>query len=105
VTEETDIHLASLRRELDEIDAQLQDNIRARIDVCARVALVKREHEIPMMQPGRVGVVQERARAFARRHGLSEDFLASVYELLISEACRVEDLIIDAESTSADRGR
>lgn len=90
--------LSSLREELDAVDHRLLDSIRDRIDICARVARVKREFEIPMMQPGRVGVVQERARQFARSNDLSEDFLTSVYKVLIAEACRVEDLIIESDS-------
>jgi chorismate mutase len=49
-----------------------------------------------MMQPGRVGVVTERAREFASANGLSPDFLEELYKSMIAEACRVEDLIIDS---------
>lgn len=103
MSEESDDRLSSLRRELDAIDAELLDGVRRRIDVCSRVAVVKREFDIPMMQPGRVGVVQERAREYARAHGMSEEFLGTLYDLLIGEACRVEDLIIDESSTVGDR--
>ncbi|OZC46368.1 chorismate mutase [Rhodococcus sp. RS1C4] len=103
MTDEPGSQLESLRGELDALDARILESIQHRIEICSRVALVKREFDIPMMQPGRVGVVQDRARAFAREHGLSEDFLTSVYDLLIGEACRVEDLIIDdRESIDAD---
>lgn len=97
------VRLSSLRRELDGIDAQILENVRRRLDVCTRVAGVKREFDIPMMQPGRVGLVQERARDFARAHDMSEEFFVALYDLLIGEACRVEDLIIDAESAAGDR--
>ena len=103
MSEQSENQLSSLRRELDAIDRRLLESVRERIDVCTRVASVKREFDIPMMQPGRVGVVQERAREFARAHNMSEDFLAALYDLLIGEACRVEHLIIDAESTAGDR--
>ena len=88
--------LAELRRELDGIDEVLRAAIRDRIDVCVRVAHVKREHAIPMMQPGRVGLVTERAREFASANGLSPDFLEDLYRSMIAEACRVEDSIIDS---------
>ena len=88
--------LAELRRELDGIDEVLRAAIRDRIDVCVLVAHVKREHDIPMMQPGRVGLVTERARDFASANGLSPDFLEELYRSMIAEACRVEDLIIDS---------
>ncbi|WP_080731018.1 chorismate mutase family protein [Rhodococcoides fascians] len=88
--------LAELRRELDGVDEVLRAAVRDRIDVCVRVAHVKREFGIPMMQPGRVGVVTERAREFASANGLSPDFLEELYKSMIAEACRVEDLIIDS---------
>ncbi|MBY4130351.1 chorismate mutase family protein [Rhodococcus fascians] len=91
--------LAELRRELDGIDEVLRAAIRDRIDVCVRVAHVKREHGIPMMQPGRVGLVTERARDFASENGLSPDFLEELYRSMIAEACRVEDLIIDSPAS------
>ncbi len=103
MSEESDNQLSSLRRELDAIDEQLLENVRQRIDVCTRVAAVKREFDIPMMQPGRVGLVQQRAREFARAQGMSEEFFVALYDLLIGEACRVEDLIIDSEPATGDR--
>ncbi|SNS19522.1 chorismate mutase [Rhodococcoides kyotonense] len=99
---DTDGKLSSLRSELDAIDVRLMDAIKDRLEVCARVAHVKRTFDIPMMQPGRVGVVQERAREFARANDLSEEFLVSVYSVLIAEACRVEDAIIDAEDAGTE---
>jgi chorismate mutase len=47
-----------------------------------------------MMQPHRIGIVQRRAEEFAAVNGLRAEFLRSVYELLIEEACRLEDEII-----------
>lgn len=102
VSHESESKLGALRSELDGIDAQLLDLVRDRIDVCSRVALVKREFDIPMMQPGRIGLVTERARDYAADNDLSPDFLESVYRLFIAEACRVENLIIDAPRADAD---
>lgn len=89
--------LAELRRELDYVDARLLDDVRTRIELCAQIATLKKTHEIPMMQPGRMQFVHERARNYALGHHMSPEFLRSLYDLLIGEACRVEDLIIDGE--------
>lgn len=99
--------LSELRRELDDIDDTLRRAIRDRIDVCVRVAQVKRAFDIPMMQPGRVGIVTQRARDFATDNDMSADFLEEIYRLLIAEACRVEDEIIDSPGSdvSADGER
>lgn len=86
--------LTRLRAELDEIDRRFLEDIRARIDVCVRIAEVKRHRSIPMMQPQRVNLVQDRAEEFARAHGLSPEFLRRLYDVMIGETCRVEDLVI-----------
>lgn len=90
--------LAELRHELDYVDAKLLDDVRARIEICAQIAALKKRNEIPMMQPGRMKFVHERARNYALGHHMSPEFLRALYDLLISEACRVEDLIIDGET-------
>ncbi|MHC3004097.1 chorismate mutase family protein [Gordonia sp. GN26] len=86
--------LATLRAELDKIDNRLLDDVRARIEVCTRIAYLKEHHAIPVMQPRRVGAVHDRAHRYALDHGLSPQFLHDLYDLLISETCRVEDLIV-----------
>ncbi|RVW08738.1 chorismate mutase family protein [Prescottella agglutinans] len=94
--------LERLRAELDAIDGRLLEDIRARIDVCVRIAEVKRRQSIPMMQPQRVGLVQARAEEFARANGLSPEFLRRLYDVMIAETCRVEDDVIDS---NGDRTR
>ena len=88
--------LQSLRAELDAVDDELLLLLRDRIDCCVRIAHVKREHGVPMMQPQRIGLVQQRAAAFATRHELNPEFLRELYDLIIAETCRVEDLVIGA---------
>ncbi|MFC1409719.1 chorismate mutase family protein [Streptacidiphilus sp. N1-12] len=87
--------LEALRSELDRIDVSLLDALRLRIACCVEIALVKRTHGVPMMQPHRIGVVQRRAARYAEEHGLSAEFLRRLYDLVIAETCRVEDLVID----------
>ena len=87
--------LADLRAELDGIDDRLLDDVRARIEVCTRIAVIKRKHAIPVMQPLRVGAVHEHAHGYALDHDMSPKFLHDLYDLLIAETCRLEDLIVD----------
>lgn len=93
--------LRLLRDELDGLDKTLLETLKHRLDCCCRIGLHKREHAIPMMQPHRIGVVQERAAAFAVEHGVSPVFLRAIYELIITETCRLEDEIIGVPSTPA----
>ena len=91
--------LETLRTELDRIDAEFLEALGARVAVCRRIAYYKREHEVPMMQPHRIGVVQQRAARFAEANGLDLTFMKQLYDLIIGETCRIEDLIIDADSS------
>jgi 4-amino-4-deoxychorismate mutase len=89
--------LQSLRDELDRIDGALLDTLRARLELCCRIGELKRAHAIPMMQPARIGVVQQRAAAYAAVHRMNPVFLRSLYDLVIAETCRLEDDIIHAQ--------
>lgn len=86
--------LADLRAELDALDAELRDALRRRLYQCVRIGRYKRDHDISVMQPGRVGVVRESAAAYAVAHGLDPDFLRRLYDLIIAEACRLEDQLV-----------
>ncbi|NLV78767.1 MAG: chorismate mutase [Rhodococcus sp.] len=92
--------LEALRTALDRVDAALLDGIRDRLALCVQVAQLKQRHGIDVLQPGRMQVVHRRARDYADRHGMSTDFVRDLYELLISEACRVEDRIVAGVATT-----
>ncbi|RJL34336.1 chorismate mutase family protein [Bailinhaonella thermotolerans] len=94
--------LEALRAELDAIDLRLLDVLRERIELCVRIAEHKREHGVPMMQPHRIGVVQDRAARYGAEHNIDQRFLRSLYDLVIAETCRVEDLVIGSPATAAD---
>jgi len=90
--------LGALRAELDRVDFELLDALRARVDCCRRIAHHKRDHGVPMMQPHRIGVVQRRAAQYAEVSGLDRAFLRRLYDLIIEETCRIENLIINEPS-------
>ena len=45
--------LNDLRQDIDALDAQLAALYRRRMDVAARIAAVKREQDLPVLQPER----------------------------------------------------
>ncbi|CAN7499446.1 MULTISPECIES: chorismate mutase [unclassified Variovorax] len=95
--------LERLRDELDVIDKALLAAIRDRLACCRQIGLHKKRNGIPMMQAGRIGVVQQRASLFAQQHGLNGEFLRQLYELIIEEACRLEDAIIQSDGSDLDQ--
>ena len=86
--------LERLRAHLDALDQVLLDTMRDRVRCCVRIADVKRRHDVPMMQPHRIEIVHERAASYAAEHGIDAKFLQRLYELMIDETCRVENLVI-----------
>lgn len=94
----SDSGLAALRGKLDRIDESLLDQLRQRIECCVEIGLFKSAHDVPMMQPHRINVVHERAVRYGEAHGISADFLKAVYDLIIAETCRVEDVVMRTAS-------
>lgn len=93
--------LAKCRAALDEIDAGIVEALARRMDVCRRVAAVKKREGIPMMNQGRIDHVRAKARARASEFGENPDFVEEVFKIVIAEACRVEDEIIDQAGSGA----
>ena len=91
--------LEELRHKLGAIDDALLDQLRQRLECCVEIARVKKANGVPMMQPHRIGVAQERAARYGQEHGINGDFLRELYDVIIEETCRVEDLVIGKRGT------
>ncbi len=96
--------LGTYRGQLDRLDVQIVDLISQRLAICEKVARFKKAEGIPMMQPDRVDIVKQGAADKARAHGVDERFIKELYTLMIEEACRLEDAIIESQTEeSAER--
>jgi 4-amino-4-deoxychorismate mutase len=93
--------LERLRAQLDALDQVLLGALRDRIRCCISIAEVKRASGVPMMQPERIALVQQRAERYAAEHGIDPAFLRRLYELIIDETCRVENRVIAGAATVA----
>jgi chorismate mutase len=96
--------LEPFRKRLDELDEEITRLLGARFEVCREVALHKRAHDIPMMQPDRVAEVRARYLSRGADAQLPADFTLALFELVIDATCRMEDELIEA-STPARNGR
>lgn len=93
--------LEPFRRRLDELDEQIARAFGERFQICREIALYKREHEIPMMQPGRVEQVRARYLARGEEVNLPADFTGALFELMIGATCKLEDELIDGADGAA----
>jgi chorismate mutase-like protein len=91
--------LTPFRCRLDRLDEEIARLLGERFEICREIALYKRDHEIPMMQPDRVAQVRSRYLARGAEVRLPADFTAKLFELLIGATCRMEDELIAAPST------
>lgn len=96
--------LEPFRARLDALDDEIARLLGARFAVCREIALFKREHDIPMMQPDRVEQVRARYLARGGESQLPADFTAELFELLIGATCRMEDELIEREQPSVRDG-
>jgi chorismate mutase-like protein len=94
--------LASFRRRIDAIDDRLLALLGERFAVIREVAAHKAPRGIPAVIPERVAEVRERCAGEAPRHGLDPDAVRRLYDLLIGEACRLEDKLIADWRDNAD---
>ncbi len=92
--------ILQLRGQIDGLDRQLVSLVGERLELCRRIAELKRSGGIPMMQPGRVEEVKRRCAELGMKHGLAPAFVRRLYDAIIEEACKIEDVIIGAESAS-----
>jgi chorismate mutase len=97
--------LEPFRRRLDDLDDQIARLFGERFAVCREIALYKRTHAIPMMQPDRVSEVRARYLARGAEVDLPADFTSELFELLIGATCRMEDELIGTPSASASGGK
>jgi 4-amino-4-deoxychorismate mutase len=92
--------LEPFRRRLDGIDEEIARLLGMRFAICREIALYKRAHEIPMMQPERVAEVRARYLARGGDAQLPPGFTAALFELLIEATCRMEDELIAVDGES-----
>ncbi|WP_441234514.1 chorismate mutase [Bradyrhizobium sp. 930_D9_N1_4] len=92
-----DALLQPYRAALNECDDRLLACLRDRFEIIRRVGTVKRDNAIPIMQSRRVAEIGSKVAKFADEQDLSEQFMRSLYDLIIAEACRIEEAIVKGE--------
>ena len=93
--------LQPFRDRLDVIDDEIARLLGERFQICREVAIYKSEHEIPMMQPGRVEQVRARYLERGAAVDLPTEFTADLFDLLIAATCKAEDELMDALAAAA----
>lgn len=96
--------LAKYRAALNTIDEQIIALLGQRYAIVRNVARHKKEQDIAIMQHDRVNEVKERCAHMAAQQQMNPDFVRKLYDLIIDEACRIEDDIINNPHSDFNTG-
>lgn len=86
--------LAEFRQEISDLDQALVAMLAKRLTICLKVAVYKLGNSEPVMQPNQVSEVKRRNAEIGIALGLDSDFVIDLYDLIITEACRLEEVEI-----------
>ncbi|WP_217276946.1 chorismate mutase [Photorhabdus heterorhabditis] len=83
------------RESLDVINMQILTLLSERMKICMKIAEIKAEQDIPMMQPQRITSLLDILRDKSTDFGLRPEYTELVFRLVIEETCRQEEELID----------
>ena len=84
--------IASLREQIDEIDAELLRLLADRQRLSGEIGAYKAANNMPVLQSDRYREMIERRTALARKLGLDESYVKAVMELIHRESVRLQML-------------
>ena len=87
--------LASLRKQIDEMDTQLMDLLTKRMRISREIAIYKREHNMAVVQSTRYNEILDKRGAQGSLCGMSPDFVRRVYEAIHEESVRQQMEVIN----------
>lgn len=90
-------NLTLLRQQIDTIDRQILENLKARTDVSRRIAQIKQENNMTVFQPKRWETVLEKDLALARELGLDDRFVKELFEKIHAESVRVQEEALNGD--------
>ena len=83
--------LRTMRHGVDEIDDAILDLLARRMRLAGEMGQLKRQHQVSTLQPARWNEILASRQQAGRNRGLSEDFIARVYEIIHEEAIRLQE--------------
>ncbi|MCF0198864.1 MAG: bifunctional 3-deoxy-7-phosphoheptulonate synthase/chorismate mutase type II [Bacteroidaceae bacterium] len=87
--------LASLRKQIDEMDDHVMDILTKRMRVSREIATYKREHNMGVVQATRYTEILEKRAAQGSLCGMDPEFIKKVYEAIHEESVRQQIAIIN----------
>jgi chorismate mutase len=82
--------LDALRQEVERIDRTLIELIAERVEIARKIGVVKRDRELPTLDPAREAAVVRRAGSLAREAGLDDEDVRYIFWHLIGLSRRAQ---------------
>ncbi len=83
------------RESLDIINIQILSLLSERMKICMKIAEIKAEQDIPMMQPQRITALLAMLKDKSTDFGLRPEYTELIFQLVIEETCHQEEKLID----------
>lgn len=87
--------LKEIREHIDRLDSIVVYALAERMSFVEKVALYKKECNLPRYQPEREKQIIEQKRALAKQTGLNPDLIEDLYKRIIEDAHRIEKDILE----------
>ena len=78
--------IEQLRKEIDKIDNSIVDLLSKRKKAIKEIALIKKKLGKPIVDENRERQMVERLKRLAKEKGLNENFIASLYKIMIKNS-------------------
>ena len=87
--------LAELRKQIDQIDAEIMGALARRFAVTARVGQLKAQHRLNSVDPVREQEKLQSLRNLAAENGLNPDFIHSLFQHVFNEVVKNHRSFLD----------
>ncbi|MDC9592611.1 chorismate mutase [Xenorhabdus sp. IM139775] len=95
--------LQPYRDSLDIINVKILTLLSERMSVCMKIAEIKAEKNIPMMQPQRINSLMKLLKERSQEFKLREEYTKSIFNLIINETCYQESILIENFLNNKDK--
>ncbi|MDC9580032.1 chorismate mutase [Xenorhabdus sp. PR6a] len=95
--------LQPYRDSLDIINTKILTLLSERMSICMKIAKIKAEKNIPMMQPQRINSLMKLLKERSQEFKLREEYTKSIFDLIIKETCYQESILIENFLNNKDK--
>ncbi len=93
------MNIVEIRKKVDQIDAQIVELIKQRLELLPEVVAYKKKHNLAVYQEKREKVIFSNLNKISQKLGVNYDLVKNVWKLLIEEAHQIEHALLETEKS------